>query len=113
MNLRFWRGWSIGRRMAFITMLPVVFLFTAFVWYSWYAHRAQVAEELSERGRILARALAETSEYNVISGNLTDLRLTINGLVQSDKSIHRIEVVDAEGKSAVRVPRVPNESGEQ
>ena len=83
-SLQFWRSWSIGLRMAFITMLPVVFLFTAFVWYSWYAHRAQVAEELSERGRILARALAETSEYNVISGNLTDLRLTINGLVQSD-----------------------------
>ncbi|HBF51453.1 MAG TPA: sensor histidine kinase, partial [Massilia sp.] len=77
------------------TMLPVAFLFTSFVWYSWYAHRAQVAEELAERGRILARALAETSEYNVISGNLTDLRLTINGLVQSDKSIYRIDVVDA------------------
>jgi len=103
MRLRFWRSWSIGLRMAFITMLPVVFLFTAFVWYSWYAHRAQVAEELSERGRILARALAETSEYNVISGNLTDLRLTINGLVQSDKNIFRIDVVDASGKRALRV----------
>ena len=103
MNLRFWRSWSIGLRMAFITMLPVAFLFTAFVWYSWYAHRAQVAEELAERGRILARALAETSEYNVISGNLTDLRLTINGLVQSDKSIYRVDVIDASGKRAVRV----------
>ncbi len=98
-----WRSWSIGLRMTFITMLPVAFLFTSFVWYSWYAHRAQVAEELAERGRILARALAETSEYNVISGNLTDLRLTINGLVQSDKSIYRIDVVDATGKRAVRV----------
>ena len=103
MTLRFWRSWSIGLRMAFITMLPVAFLFTSFVWYSWYAHRAQVAEELAERGRILARALAETSEYNVISGNLTDLRLTINGLVQSDKSIYRVDVVDAAGKRAVRV----------
>lgn len=103
MTLRFWRSWSIGLRMAFITMLPVAFLFTAFVWYSWYAHRAQVAEELAERGRILARALAETSEYNVISGNLTDLRLTINGLVQSDKSIYRVDVIDASGKRAVRV----------
>jgi len=106
MSLRFlrpWRSWSIGLRMAFITMLPVAFLFTSFVWYSWYAHRAQVAEELAERGRILARALAETSEYNVISGNLTDLRLTINGLVQSDKSIYRIDVLDATGKRAVRV----------
>jgi two-component system sensor histidine kinase UhpB len=103
MSLRFWRSWSIGLRMAFITMLPVALLFSSFVWYSWYAHRAQVAEELAERGRILATALAETSEYNLISGNLSDLRLTINGLVQSDKSIHRIDIVDANGKVAVGV----------
>ncbi|UOD32555.1 sensor histidine kinase [Massilia violaceinigra] len=103
MNLRFWQSWSIGTRMAFITMLPVVFLFSSFVGYSWYSHRAQVALELEERGRILAKALAETSEYNVISGNLSDLRLTINGLVQSDKSIHRIDVVDANQKGAISV----------
>jgi two-component system sensor histidine kinase UhpB len=103
MTLRFWRSWSIGRRMALITMLPVVFLFASIVWYSWYSQRAQVAEELAERGRILARALAETSEYNVISGNLPDLRLTINGLVQSDKNIYRIEVVDAAGQGAISV----------
>jgi two-component system sensor histidine kinase UhpB len=103
MTLRFWRNWSIGRRMACITMLPVVFLFTAFVSYSWYAHQAQMNEELAERGRILARALAETSEYNLISGNLSDLRLTINGLLQSDTSIYRIDVVDASGKRVLRV----------
>lgn len=103
MKLKFWRSWSIGRRMAVITMLPVALLFTSFVWYSWYSHRAQVAEELAERGRILATALAETSEYNLISGNLSDLRLTINGLVQSDKSVYRIDVVDASGKRAVGV----------
>ena len=102
-RLQFWRGWSIGLRMAFITMLPVALLFTSFVWYSWYAHRAQVDEELAERGRILARALAETSEYNVISGNLADLRLTINGLVQSDSSVYRIDVIDANGRTAVSV----------
>jgi two-component system sensor histidine kinase UhpB len=101
--LLFWRGWSIGMRMAFITMLPVALLFTSFVWYSWYSHRAQVEEELAERGRILARALAETSEYNVISGNLSDLRLTINGLVQSDRSVYRIDVIDTGGRSAVSV----------
>jgi two-component system sensor histidine kinase UhpB len=101
--LQFWRGWSIGLRMAFITMLPVTLLFTSFVWYSWYAHRAQVDEELADRGRILARALAETSEYNVISGNLSDLRLTVNGLVQSDSSVYRIDVVDMNGQSVVPV----------
>jgi two-component system sensor histidine kinase UhpB len=103
MRGEFWRGWSIGLRMAFITMLPVALLFSSFVWYSWYSHRAQVDEELAERGRILAQALAETSEYNVISGNLSDLRLTINGLVQSDRSVYRIEVVDTGGKTAVSV----------
>ncbi|MFP5393201.1 MAG: HAMP domain-containing protein, partial [Gammaproteobacteria bacterium] len=100
---RFWQSWSIGTRMAFITMMPVVFLFSSFVGYSWYSHRAQVAEELAERGRILAKALAETSEYNVITGNLPDLRLTINGLVQSDRNIYRIEVVDASHRGAISV----------
>jgi two-component system sensor histidine kinase UhpB len=103
MKLQFWRGWSIGLRMAFITMLPVVLLFSSFVGYSWYSHRAQVDEELAERGRILARALAETSEYNVISGNLTDLSLTIKGLVQSDSSIYRIDVIDTSGRNVVSV----------
>lgn len=103
MTVRFWKGWNIGLRMAFITMLPVALLFTSFVWYSWYAHRAQVEEELAERGRILAAALAQTSEYSLISGNLSDLRLMINGLVQSDKSIYRIDVVDASGRTAVGV----------
>ena len=102
-RMRFWQSWTIGTRMAFITMLPVAFLFTSFVGYSWYSHRAQVAEELAERGRILAKALAETSEYNVISGNLADLRLTINNLVQSDRNIYRIEVVDAGQKGAISV----------
>jgi len=103
MTLRFWRGWSIGLRMAFITMLPVALLFASFITYSWYSHRAQVDEELAERGRILTRALAETSEYNVISGNLADLRLTINGLVQSDSSVYRVEVVDTAGRNVVDV----------
>jgi two-component system sensor histidine kinase UhpB len=103
MRLQFWRGWSIGLRMAFITMLPVVLLFSSFVSYSWYSHRAQVDEELAERGRILARALAETSEYNLISGNLSDLSLTIKGLVQSDSSIYRIDVADTNGRNAVSV----------
>ena len=103
-KLRFWQSWSIGTRMAFITMLPVAFLFTSFVGYSWYSHRAQVAEELAERGRILAKALAETSEYNVISGNLADLRLTINGLVQPDKSHYRIDLARPRREGANRRP---------
>jgi two-component system sensor histidine kinase UhpB len=94
---------GIGTRMVAIAMLPVVLLYSSFIWYSWYSHRAQVAEEIAERGRILSKALAETSEYNVISGNLGDLRVTINGLVQSDKSIHRIDVVDANQKAVISV----------
>jgi two-component system sensor histidine kinase UhpB len=103
MKRYFWQSWSIGTRMSFIAMMPVVFLFTAFVGYSWYSHRAQVAVELAERARILSKALAETSEYNVISGNLSDLRLTVNGLVQTDRNIYRIDVVDAERRGIISV----------
>ena len=103
MSRRFWQSWSIFTRMACIAMLPVVVLFVSIMGYSWYAQRIQVAEELAERGRVLARALSETSEYNVISGNLSDLRLTIQGLVQSDASIYRIDVIDSAGRGTVSV----------
>jgi two-component system sensor histidine kinase UhpB len=103
MSWGFWRNWSIGARMACIAMLPVVLLFASFMGYSWYSHRIQVDQELAERGRVLARALAETSEYNVISGNLSDLRLTIRGLVQSDASIYRVDIVDSTGHGLASV----------
>ncbi len=98
----FWTNWSIGARLALIILLPMVYLFASFIWNSYRAHQAHVAEELSERGRILAQALAETSEYNIISGNLADLKLTINSLINSDQSIEAIEVMDAKGQGLVR-----------
>ncbi|MFD2365349.1 ATP-binding protein [Pseudoduganella sp. GCM10020061] len=109
----FWHNWSIGRRMVFISMLPVAYLFCSFIWYSWFSHRSLVEEELSERGRVLARALAETSEYNVISGNLADLRLTIDGLVQTDRSIYRIDVLDAKRREVVSVTGDAGRDAEQ
>lgn len=103
MRMPFWEGWSIGKRMIFISVLPVAYLFLSLVWYSWFSHRALVEDELAERGRILSHALAESSEYNVISGNLSDLRLTIDGLVQGDRNIYRIDVLDANRKEVLSV----------
>lgn len=103
MKIRFWRHWSISTRLMVIAMLPVAYLFVSIVWYSWHSHQQQVSEELAERGRTVARALAQSSEYNLISGNLADLRTTIDSLVQSDRSIFRIDVVDAGGKNVVSV----------
>ena len=100
MRWQFWQGWSIGTRMACIAMLPVVLLFASFMGYSWYSHRIQVAEELAERGRILARALAETSEYNVISGNLSDLK--------APKGVEFVALAHGDDKAVANVhaPRV-------
>lgn len=103
MKAAFWEGWSIGTRMVFISMLPIAYLFLSLVWYSWFSHRALVQDELAERGRILSHALAESSEYNVISGNLSDLRLTVDGLVQRDRNIYRIDVLDANRKEVLSV----------
>jgi two-component system sensor histidine kinase UhpB len=103
MKRRFWQQWTIGTRVMLIAMLPVAYLFASIVWYSWHSHQQQVTDELAERGRIVSRALAQSSEYNLISGNLADLRTTIDSLVQSDSSIYRIEVVDANRATVVGV----------
>jgi two-component system sensor histidine kinase UhpB len=112
MKLRFWRQWNIGTRVMLIAMLPVAYLFASIVWYSWHSHQQQVRDELAERGRIVARALAQSSEYNLISGNLADLRTTIDSLVQSDGSIFRIDVVDAERNTVVGVASETSRSAE-
>jgi len=61
-----------------------------------------VREEMAERGPLVAKVLAESSEFSLLSRRYDDLRLTIHGLLQSDASIYRIEVLDAQRHELVQ-----------
>ena len=103
MKLNLWKNWSIMARLIFITIIPVALLFCTDVLYTYLFRHAEIQEELAERGRIIASALAESSEYGVISGNLADLERIARGLVQADNSIYAIDILKSDKSVAVHV----------
>jgi two-component system sensor histidine kinase UhpB len=91
-----WKNWGIGARLILVTILPVVMMFLTVVVCSYQARLSEVDEELDERGRVIAAALADSAEYGVVSGNAGDLRRIVNGLVKADSTIYRIEILNAQ-----------------
>lgn len=90
-----WQHWGIGARLIFITILPIGLMFCSVGVYTYLSRLAEARDELAERGAITATALADSSEYGLISGNLSDLRRIANALVQADKNIFQIDVLNA------------------
>ncbi len=97
MNLAFchWKNFGIGARLMVITALPVVLLFSFVLVHSFHSRLAEAQEELEEKGRLTSSALAESSEYPLISGNFADLETTMSGLMRADRSISSIAIQDA------------------
>jgi len=102
MRFDFWRHWSVRARLLCVTVIPLAYMFCTFVWYAYHSRLSEVREEMAERGPLVAKVLAESSEFSLVSRRYDDLRLTINGLLQSDASIDRIEVLDAQRHELVQ-----------
>ncbi len=96
-----WRHWSVRTRLMAMTALPLAYLFCTFVWYAYQSRLAEVREEMAERGPLVAKVLADSSEFSVVSHRYDDLKLTINGLLRTDPSIQRIDVLDAQRRELV------------
>lgn len=90
-----WQNWGIGARLIFITILPIALMFCSVGVYTYLSRLAEARDELAERGVITATALADSSEYGLISGNLSDVRRITNALVQADKNIFQIDILNA------------------
>lgn len=108
-----WNNFSISVRIIYLIMLPVMLMLGIIVTFTYYTRLAEVNEELAERGQIIANALAEGSEYGVISGNITDLLHTTKSLVEADNSISQIDIVDAHKKLLLHVVSKDNRIAEQ
>jgi two-component system sensor histidine kinase UhpB len=101
MRLDFWRHWSVRARLMAMTTVPLAYMFCTFVWYAYQSRLSEVREEMAERGPLVAKVLADSSEFSLLSHRYDDLKLTINGLLKSDASIYRIEVLDAQRRELV------------
>lgn len=89
-----WKSLGIKTRLIIVSIVPVLLLFLAVITYSYFSRHAQVENELSERGYLIASALAETGEYGITSGNMAYLERTIHGLFGFDPGILQVDILD-------------------
>jgi two-component system sensor histidine kinase UhpB len=101
MRWQVWRRWSVRTRLMAMTAIPLAYLFCSFVWYAYQSRLSEVHEEMAERGPLVAKVLADSSEFSLVSHRYDDLKLTINGLLRADPSIYRIDVLDAQRRELV------------
>lgn len=106
-----WKNWGITPRVITIAVLPLLVMFLALLSYSYYSRLNEVEEELQERGQLAASLLAESSEYGLISGDLTYLNPTIQSLLQLDNSILSVDVLDAAKRPLLHIDRKPSADG--
>ncbi|GGY01391.1 sensor histidine kinase [Massilia dura] len=97
------RHWSTRTRLLAITLAPLVALCLALLWLSYASRQDEVRADLAERGTLLARVLADSSEYAVISGQYDELRRSMRGVLQSDTAIREIALFDARRRELVRL----------
>lgn len=95
-----WTNWSIGTRLMWITVVPVAVLFCMIVSFTYFARLAEVQTEVIERGKVVATALAESSEFALVTGNFSELERISKGFLKSDSNIRQIRVLD-KGNSVV------------
>ncbi len=98
-----WTNWSIRTRLMLITVFPVLYLFVSVVAYSYHSRLTEGHEELAERARSVAIALAEGVEYNVLAANLSALQRSVNAVVQSDRNIDSVDIFNASRVAIVHV----------
>lgn len=103
MTPRPWQAWSTRTRLLVITLAPVVVLCLTLVWYSYQSRQQEVRAALAERGQLLARVLADSSEAAIGAGRYDGLQRTVRDVLQSDTSIWQVALFDARRRPLLRL----------
>ncbi|RZI83523.1 MAG: HAMP domain-containing protein [Rubrivivax sp.] len=92
---RWWPSWGIAARLLAVAVLPASIMFLAVTATLYVTAQADVRRDVAERGRLIATALAQSSQYGLVSGNVAYLHTTLRRLVQADPSIACVDITDA------------------
>lgn len=103
MRILKWTNWSIGTRLVWITVAPIAVLFCMIAVFTYSARMSEVRTEVVERGNVIATAVAESSEYSLVTGNFSELQRISKGLMKSDRSIRLIRVFDQRKREVFRI----------
>src|SRR5262245_37419084 len=103
MKLIGWRSGDITTRLVMVAIVPATLMFLGISAVLYFSNQDDIKRDIEERGNVLAAALAESSQYAVVSGNTAPLKETFNGLLDVDRSLVSIQIVDAERMPLVSV----------
>lgn len=90
------RNWSLRDRTLFLGVAPALFMLMLLLGYLLQARLTDAERELGGKGELMARQLAASADYAVISGNVDSLRGQINVLMHQP-GVVQIRVLGADG----------------
>jgi hypothetical protein len=85
---------SLAALLVGASLLPIVLALALFVLVHLGGEK-RMRQELEQRAALIATALAEASEYGLISGNPAALDRSVRSLLDRDRAIAAIDVLDA------------------
>lgn len=102
MKLFAWESWGIAARLLAIAVLPAALMFIAVAMAMYVTAQGDVHRDVSDRGKLVATALAQSSQYGLVSGNTTYLNTTLNQLLRADASILCITIFNAQHSAVAK-----------
>jgi two-component system sensor histidine kinase UhpB len=101
MRPRFLQSWGIAARLLAIAVLPASIMFLAVTAALYVLAQGDVRRDVAVRGQLIATALAQSSQYGLVSGNHVYLRNTLRHLLEADPSIACIDITDEARRAVV------------
>ncbi len=95
------KTWGITARLVLIATVPAFLMFVVVNVALYFTGQDEAQQALKERGQLIAAALAETSQYGVVSGNVSYLERSVRQMLNTDRSIVAIEILDADRKPII------------
>ncbi|MDO9005334.1 MAG: histidine kinase [Aquabacterium sp.] len=98
---RFLSHWGIATRLLVIAVLPASIMFVSVTATLSGLAQRDVRRDVAARGQLVATALAQSSQYGLVSGNTAYLRTTLRHMLEADPSIACIAIADAVARPVV------------
>lgn len=104
------RSWGLRGLLLAAAALPTLLTLLAVLLLN-TGSQERMRRELEERATLVAGALAEASEYGLISGNAAALDRSVRELLAHDHAIAAIDILDAGRRPFVSLPGQPVAAG--
>ncbi|MBC7702076.1 ATP-binding protein [Aquabacterium sp.] len=101
MTRPFLRTKGIATRLLVIAVLPASVMFLTVTATLYTLAQQDVRRDVATRGQLVATALAQSSQYGLVSGNTAYLRTTLRHMIEADPGIACIDITDAAARPVV------------